>query len=332
MQSLATLQSMEQGPDDLHISGNSQQRRAQRRALERAFGKAAVSAILATKSKSPLADRNQKDMRANPEGISSGDIALWFWAAFMALGLFLAAPKIGRGLTAIVLVAMFGCVVHPIWQLPFIRKTNHVSVKVSSFTGFLLVAAALIGGFGFYVWPPIKRHTLTATERESFENALKPQKGDDLEIQIACSPNDERACTYAGQFIRPVGDSGWKVQAYVSRLILTKPLDGIMIYRRGGNRDYSLQHYDAGGYFNINEPHLLTMQKAFQLIQIEPSGGTNPDLPENVMMIYFGPERENEAEPTDLTRSTEWATGKREGPFPGKRRSVLCRWLGLFCG
>jgi hypothetical protein len=114
--------------------------------------------------------------------------------------------------------------------------------------------------------------------------------------------------------------------------MLTKPLDGIMIYRRGGNRDYALQHYDAGGYFNINEPHLLAMQKAFQSIQIEPSGGTNPDLPENVTMIYFGPERENEAEPTDLTRSTEWATGKREGPFPGKRRTLLCRWFGLLCG
>ena len=95
-----------------------------------------------------------------------------------------------------------------------------------------------------------------------------------------------------------------------------------MIYRRGGNRDYTLQHYDAGGYFNSNEPHLLAMQKAFQLIHIEPNVGTDPDIPENAMMIYFGPERENEAEPTYLTKSTEWVLGKRIGPFPGKRGSV----------
>lgn len=328
-QNCSTLQPMEQRPEEFRITGNGHQRRTQRRALERVFGKASVKAMLANKA--DLSNQNPKDMHAKQEGISSGDIALWFLAAFMALGLFLAAPRIGRGLTASVLIGMFGCLVHPIWQLSFIRRINRVTIKVFSSAG-LLFAAMLIAGFGFYVWPPIKRHPLTARERESFENALKSQKGDDLEIQIACPPNDERGCSYAGQFIRPVGDSGWNVQSYVSRLTLTKPLDGIMIYRRGGNRDYSLQHYDAGGYFNINEPHLLAVQKAFQSMEIEPSGGTNPDLPENVMMIYFGPERENEAEPTDLTTSTEWATGKREGPFPGKRRTVLCRWLGLLCG
>ncbi len=256
----------------------------------------------------------------------------WFLAAFMALALLLIAPKIGRAITAVLLVGMASCLVHPIWHLGSVQRASPHSLRNWRFAGILLIALISVGLFGAYVWPSIKRHTLTAKERASFENALKAQKGDDIEIQLACPPNDEKGCTYAGQFIRPVGDSGWKVQAYVSRLTLTKPLDGIMIYRRGGNRDYSLQHYDAGGYFNINEPHLLVMQKAFESIQIEPSGGTNSDLPENVMMIYFGPERENEAEPTDLTRSTEWATGKREGPFPGKRRSVLCRWLGLFCG
>jgi hypothetical protein len=178
----------------------------------------------------------------------------------------------------------------------------------------------------------IKRHTLTARETTRFENALKSQGGDALEVQMACAPADEKDCVYAEQFIRPIGDSKWKVQAYVSRLPLTKPLDGITIYRRAGNRDYALQHYDAGGYFNISEPHLWAMQKAFQSIHIEPSGGTAPDISENAMMIYVGPERENEAEPTDLTISTEWGTGKRVGPFPGKRNTRLCSWFGLSCG
>jgi hypothetical protein len=250
----------------------------------------------------------------------------------MALALLLIAPKIGRGITAVVLVGMVSCLVHPIWHLDIVQQASSHSIRNWRFTGALLIALISIGLFGMYVWPPIKRHTLTAKERALFENALRPQKGQDLEIQLACPPNDERACTYAGQFINLVGDSGWKVHAYVDRLALTRPLDGIMIYRRGGNRDYSLQHYNAGGYFNISEPHLLAMQKALQSIEIEPSSGTDPDIPENVMMVYFGPERENEAESTDLTRSTEWATGKREGPFPGKRRSVLCQWLGLLCG
>ena len=255
-----------------------------------------------------------------PERISKGDIALWCLAAFMSLGLTLAAPKIGQTLTGAVLGAMFACLIHPLWQVPFIQKIKRPIAKNLAFIGTLFVVAILIGGFGFYVWPPIKRHPLTAAERESFEKELKNQPNDDLLIQMACPPNNEKECTYAQQFIRPIGDSGWKVQAYVDRLMLTKPLDGIMIYRRGGNRDYSLQHYDAGGYFNISEPHLLAIQKAFEAIHVEPSGGTNPDLPENVMMIYVGPERENEAESTDLTKTTEWVTGKREGPFPGTRK------------
>lgn len=225
------------------------------------------------------------------------------------------------------LAAMCGLGIYP--ALHFAEWISPHSKLVACF--ILLGLVVIVSAVGAYKWPPVKRHALSQKERTSFENALKPQKGSDLEVQMACSPNDERLCTYAEQFIRPIGDSGWKVQAFVSRLMLTKPLDGIMIYRRGGNRDYILQHYDAGGYFNISEPHLLAMQKAFQSIHIEPSGGTDPDIPENVMMIYVGPERENEAEPTDLTKSTEWVLGKRIGPLPGKRNTKLCRWFSLFC-
>src|SRR5271166_479146 len=142
---------MEQGSEEFRLTGNSHQRRTQRRALERIFGKAAVDAMLANKS--PLLKQTPKDMRERQEGISSSDIALWFLAAFMALGLFLAAPKIGQGLTAIVLIGMFGCLVHPIWQLPFIKRIDRVTIRAFSFVGLLLLAATLIGGFGLYVCP-----------------------------------------------------------------------------------------------------------------------------------------------------------------------------------
>lgn len=264
------------------------------------------------------------------ESISRGDIALWCLAGVMAIGLYLAPEKTPAWVVA-GLAGMIALATHPTLSLPWVRHAGSTKITIRRSIAAMSVMVAIIGLYGWRIWPLIKRHTLSQKERTRFENALKPQKGGDLEVQIACPPNDERGCTYAGQFIRPVGDSGWKVQAYVSRLTLTKPLDGIVIYRRGGNRDYSLQHCDAGGYFNINEPHLLAMQKAFQSIHIEPSGGTDPDIPDKVMMIYFGPERENEAESTDLTKSTEWALGKRIGPFPGKRNTFLCGWFGLLC-
>jgi hypothetical protein len=268
--------------------------------------------------------------RSSAQGSNTLD-AGWFLAAFMALGLYLLAPKIGQPLTLVVLVAMAACLVRPIWRLRIVQAARTPPQKVGRFGELMLVACLLISMLGLYAWPPIKRHLLDQDERTRFENALKAQKDDDLEVQIACSPNDEKVCTYAGQFIFPIGDSGWKVQSIVDRLPLTRPMDGITIYRRGGDKDYMLQHYNAGGWFNNNEPHLLAMQRAFQTIRIEPNGGTDPDLPENVMMIYFGPERENEAERTDLTRSTEWALGKRIGPFPGKRNTRLCRWFDLSC-
>jgi hypothetical protein len=265
------------------------------------------------------------------EGVSTSDIVLWCLAGVMAVALYLAPDKtpliVLIGLLCMVLLAT-----HPALHLPWV--VNAATKRAKGFRAAIAMAGTLlvVGLYGWNVWPSIKRHPLTTQETKLFENGLKTQKGDDLQIQLACPPNDEKGCTYAGQFIRPIGDSGWNVQSVVARLPLTRPMDGIMIYRRGGDKDYMLKHYDAGGWFNNNEPHLLAMQKAFQSIDIEPSGGTDPDLPDNVMMIYFGPERENEAEPTDLTRSTEWATGKREGPFPGKRRTFLCRWLGLSCG
>jgi hypothetical protein len=235
----------------------------------------------------------------------------WFLAAVMALALLLLAPKVGREVTAVVLILMIALLIHPIWKLNVVQRAPSISAKCKRFGIIMLPTVVLVASFGAYVWPPIKRHLLTAKERTRFEEVLKQQNGADLEVQFACPPDDEKACTYAGQFIRPVGDSGWKVQAYVTRVTLTKPLDGIMIYRRGGNRDYALQHYDAGGYFENNEPHLLAMQKAFQSIQIEPSGGTDPDISDNLMMIYVGLERENEAETTDLTRSYLINTFKR---------------------
>ncbi len=67
---------------------------------------------------------------------------------------------------------------------------------------------------------------------------------------------------------------------------------------------------------SISDPTLLTVQKAFQKLGIEPDASTGYEFPDNVMTIYFGTERENEGQPNDLTRITEWVTGKRTGPMP----------------
>jgi predicted PurR-regulated permease PerM len=136
-----------------------------------------------------------------PERFQPKDIIAICLVAFTALVLFPLAPKLGRGLTAVVLILMFAFLWYPTWHF-----AGWVTRKIGwnrrlCFAVAIATVIILHILFGVYVWPPIQRHLLTALERTSFENALRTQKGDDIEIQIACSPNDEKTCTYAANHI-----------------------------------------------------------------------------------------------------------------------------------
>ena len=245
----------------------------------------------------------------------------WLMAAFMALGLLLVAPKVGRAVTCVVMVLMATCLIHPIWYLQFIQATSTKIGRGIRFALVMLLSLLLLSGFGLYVWPPIRRHTLKADERVRFENMLKEVKGDDanLEVHVACPIGDEKTCVYAGQFVSLFGAAGWQVEPSVERLTLARGADGISAIRKAGNKDYMLKHWNSGGYVAINEAHLLAVQNAFRTISIEIDSGADPDLGQNVMRLYVGPEKDNESEPTNLTRSTDWALGKTHGPFPAQQ-------------
>ncbi len=61
------------------------------------------------------------------------DVALWFVAAFLALALMLIAPKLGRGVTVVILALMVACTIHPVLQLPWVvTRTGTVKLEVSS--------------------------------------------------------------------------------------------------------------------------------------------------------------------------------------------------------
>ena len=157
------------------------------------------------------------------------DVVLWFLAAFMALGLFLLAPKIGRASTIVVLIAMAGCLVHPLWQLPLVQNAQSLTKKIKLFSSFVLLAFALLALFGVYVWPPVRRHVLSEKERQAFQEPLKvQQKGEHEEIQIVCPTSDESTCVYANQFINIFREAGWKVQNnQVERVTLEDLLPGL---------------------------------------------------------------------------------------------------------
>ena len=47
---------------------------------------------------------------------------------------------------------------------------------------------------------------------------------------------------------------------------------------------------------------LRSVYRAFHTVGIETDSGSNPSLPDDVITIYFGLEKPNEAEETPLTR------------------------------
>jgi len=197
--------------------------------------------------------------------------------------------------------------------------------------GFIGVFTTLfIAGIGFAIWQQKRsenaivraglqhRHPLSQLEREGFKHILESQRGDDINVQIACAAADEKACIYATQFINIFGESQWKVRPAVERLTLSRAPDGVTIFRRGGDKQDMMKRWDSGGWFQTNEVHLLAVYKAFHAVGIEINGQPNPDLDENVLLVYVGPEREHESQPTLLTKQIEWALGKRQGPYPNQ--------------
>ncbi len=229
------------------------------------------------------------------------DITLACLVAAMAVIITIAPPQ-SRLTMCVWLVVMAGLGAYPAFHLSEWIPLN--AKWVARVLGLILLLAAIVV-FGYMEWPPIKRHTLSAAERVEFENALRTDKDMDVQVQIGCPASDEKTCIYAEQFIDVFGEAGWNIQPSISRLTLSKAQDGVVVYRHGGNKQDMMRRWNAGGWLAINEPHLIAIQRAFRTVHIEIDGSTNPDLADNVAMIYIGSERDNEAQPTQLVRDQE---------------------------
>lgn len=243
------------------------------------------------------------------------DVALWFLAAFMALGLLLVAPKIGRGVTAVVIVGMAGCLAHPLWQLRLVQRAPSPRERAYRFAGMMSTALGALMAFGVFVWPPVTRHHLSQREWNRFEKPLRvQQKGEHEEIQIVCPAADEPTCVYAEQFINIFRDAGWKVQNNeVQRVTLARPPAGVMLYKHSdGTPDPN--DWRSGAWTRVS-PGLVSVYQAFASIGIEPDEESRKDIAEEVMTIYFGTAKADEGEPTNLTQTMERNKGYK---IPGK--------------
>jgi hypothetical protein len=216
-------------------------------------------------------------------------LALWFLAAFMALALFLAAPKLGQKVTIVVLVAMAGCLVHPIAQVPLVRNEKSSVKRISWFIGLLISATAVIIAFGLFVWPPLPYYrTLSPGEIESFNGFLGKAPVGAESIRLGCPQVNEELCVIAGQFLPLIQRSGWKVEGNdVKRLVLPKPTSGVALFEHGtGTADPSNPDQ---GLWTLQSQSVVQITKAFTSLKMIPIGAADATMPEGVIGIYFGP-------------------------------------------
>jgi hypothetical protein len=169
-------------------------------------------------------------------------------------------------------------------------------------TASLVISFAFAGVYLWYFFPPIRRHALDQEEQQSFEQPLKNQQSPRASLTLACSAYDEAACTYGGQFVYLFRDAGWKVKNNgVERVTLTYPYDGVRIFA------YVKQYPDPNAPPNVGvwtrvTPSLITVYRAFHAIGVEPEENIRKDESPEELTVYFGHEKEDEGQPTNLSR------------------------------
>jgi hypothetical protein len=176
------------------------------------------------------------------------------------------------------------------------ERMGHVSASI--------VASLILSGF--YLWhfyPPIRRHVLDEDEISRFEAPLKTQTNVRFDIQLACPTADEPTCVYAAQFIPLLKDSGWKVQGnQVARVSLGIPYEGIRLFEYV--EKYPPQDAPSNvGVWTLTSSSLVSFYRAFSAIGIEPDEGIRNDVPPHVLTVYFGSERADESQPTQLSQT-----------------------------
>ncbi|MBI4465788.1 MAG: hypothetical protein HY647_13875 [Acidobacteria bacterium] len=258
---------------------------------------------------------------SNPgvQGVQTKDIALWCWAAVMAIALYLAPEKTPLWVVSGLIIAMAVLAAHPVLHIPWVLRATTARSRIFRSGMVMLGMIVIIGLYGWFVWPHSRRHMLTERERYNFEKPLTEQKEAREEVQLACPQADENTCIYAAQFINFFREAGWKVQGnVVERGMLGSPLPGVILVKRGtGQLDPN--NWRSGLWMRFS-PSLESVRQAFVNIGVEPDSIVDANLSENVIRVYIGSEKGNAAERTSLTDAMERIEQERRKGIIPKRQ------------
>jgi hypothetical protein len=197
--------------------------------------------------------------------------------------------------------------------LPWTREATPTITRITRISIGVVGICALVGTYGYFVWPPHHRHSLSSKERAEFEEPLKSKPDTTISIQMACPTNDEIDCVYASNLIPLFGETGWNVNLDVTRVSLPRPMQGINLVLHS-TTDYIPKKWNEGVWTKML-PAIVPVDKAFVAIGIEPDSSSGFSVGENQIIVYIGPEKEDESAPTQLTRtiaSMEQAEGDRK--------------------
>jgi hypothetical protein len=244
-----------------------------------------------------------KGRQTSEEALAPGDWVLFCLAGAMTAALALLPNRDPVAIT--VALALIGLLlVPPIRHLGWVRNAPSGKARRVRLILLFLVMANLVILYGRAIWPVGHRHTLTKNERVLFEKPLQGVQKPPMHIQVACPASDEQTCVYATQFQAFFSEAGWDVDRTVQRDTLVRAMQGVVLVEHGGTEESQTTKWkwNVGGYTAMY-PTFENVYQAFSNIGVEPESSANFSIPENQITVYFGPERENESQPTDLTSS-----------------------------
>ena len=231
------------------------------------------------------------------------DIALWCVAIVIALG-FPLLPIQNQISVCIVLALMAVFAIQPVLHLPWVYRASTRTARTIHGAVAIVLMLGVVATYGYVVWPPVHRHTLSDAERNAFEKPLLSLKEPKMSVHLYCAPGDEIDCEYAASLIPLFGQAGWDVSGTVDRFTLTRPEAGILIGMHGTVKpeDEAKLKWNQGEWTKWT-PEVALVRQAFVNIGIEPDSNSGYMIPENQINIYVSHERENESAPTDMTRN-----------------------------
>lgn len=209
-------------------------------------------------------------------------------------------PQLDTLWTAICVSAVGGLLIYPLLHMPWVLTAQTAAKGRARRVFTLLIGAAVVGLFGWKIWPVAHRHDLSEREVAAFTSQL--QNVPKAKVTVACAPYAEADCAYAVQFVSIFGKAGWDVTPGVQNWT-GGFTPGIVLIGHTDNSSPTTR-WDEGRWVAVTRP-IQAIHKAFRSVGTEVELSGSASVPIDSVVVFIGHERENESAPTASTPMLE---------------------------